>query len=80
MPITLWHGKREWTERDYVNICRENFTWKKIYRSKEEEARYTVFLYEEVRSILDMIDKKNLGDEAKNKIFFENAMKALKLQ
>ena len=80
MPITFWHGKREWTERDYVNICRENFTWKKIYRSKEEEARYTVFLYEEVRSILDMIDKKNLGDEAKNKIFYENAMKALKLQ
>jgi predicted TIM-barrel fold metal-dependent hydrolase len=57
MPILLWHGRREWTESTYRNLCREEFSWNMDRRSSEEEASYTMFLYEQVRAILDAVDK-----------------------
>ena len=80
MPILLWHGKREWTEREYINLCREPFTWNQERRSPEEEARYTFFLYEQMRSILDALDRNGFSEEDKAGVFAVNAKKALRLQ
>jgi len=80
MPILLWHGKRVWTERKYTNLCREPFTWNQERRSPEEEARYTFFLYEQMRSILDALDRNGFSEEDKAGVFAANAKKALRLQ
>ena len=80
MPITFWHGKREWTERSYVNLTRENYSWNKNRRSPEEESRYTIILYEGVRAILDAIDRYALGGKAEECVFGDNALAALHLK
>jgi len=72
MPILFWHGKRKWTEREYINLCRENFSWNKHLESPEEEAKYTFFLYEQMKSILDTADEIGFTGREKDKIFFDN--------
>lgn len=78
MPILLWHGRREWTERKYINLCREPFSWNTERRSRDE-ARYTFFLYEQMRSILDAVDRHGFSAKDKAGIFADNAEKALGL-
>lgn len=76
MPILFWHGRQEWTEREYRNLCREKFSWK-IPRPAEE-ATYTIFLYEQIRSVLDAIDRHGLSEEEKRGIFRDNALRVLR--
>lgn len=78
MPITLWHGKQKWRRKRYINIPREEFTWKKLRKPKEEPF-YNLILYEQVRSILDAFERNRLGKEEKEGIFYGNAIRALKL-
>ena len=78
MPITLFHGKREWTERTYINLSREDFSWNTDRRSHEEEAEYTLFVYEQVRAILDAIERNGLGERSKEDIFFRNAERLMR--
>ena len=77
MPITLFHGKREWTDRTYINLSSEDFSWNTDRRSTEEEAAYTLFIYEQLRTILDAIERNGLGREMKECIFFRNAERLL---
>jgi predicted TIM-barrel fold metal-dependent hydrolase len=79
MPILFWHGRREWTERTYHNLCREDYSWNTDRRPPEEEASYTLFLYEQMRAILDAIDRHALDERQKQGIFVENAQRALNL-
>ena len=68
-PILLWHGKREWSNGTYHNLCRENFGWNK-HAHPEDEAGYTFFVYEQINNILDRIGE---NDSMKQAVFFENA-------
>jgi len=77
LNVFLWHGKREWDEREYHNLCREEFTWKKIRRPREVEEQYTLFLYEQMRAILDAMDRHQLSPEDRDAIFYGNARRAL---
>ncbi len=79
MPITLWHGKREWTETGYTNICREDFSWKTRHMPVDIETGYVVFLYEEIRAILDALERHYPGGQEKEQIFFRNAERILGL-
>jgi len=79
LPIFFWHGRREWTDRDYHNLCREDFFWNKERRSADEEAGYTFFLYEQMRAILDVMDKHGMGMTEKAGLFGANARKLLGL-
>jgi predicted TIM-barrel fold metal-dependent hydrolase len=79
MPIFLWHGRREWTEREYINLAREEFTWSRNHRSAEEERTYTFFLYEQLRNILDAMERQSLGDAQKRGVFGGNARRVLGL-
>ena len=72
MPIMMWHGKREWTEREYFNLCREDFTWNK-HKYLADEPFYTFFIYEQVKTILDMIDAFRGTVETAQEIFYHNA-------
>jgi predicted TIM-barrel fold metal-dependent hydrolase len=78
-PIFLWHGKREWTERTYINISREQFSWNTVRRSSNEKAGYTLILYEQLRAILDSLDRCAPGKSARRQIFSLNAQKILDL-
>ncbi len=80
MPILLWHGKREWTKYKYTNLCREKFKWNQHRRSKEEESAYTFFLYEQIRSILDSLDKNGCSEKDKSGVFGQNAKRVLGIE
>jgi uncharacterized protein len=54
-PIMLWHGKREWPNGTYINLCRENFSWNKHYYPDQENS-YTFIVYEQLNNILDAIN------------------------
>jgi predicted TIM-barrel fold metal-dependent hydrolase len=77
MPITFFRGRQEWTERDYSILTSDPFTWNKVRKTPEVEAEYTIYIYEEVRAILDAIDRNGLGEREKEGIFRENALRAL---
>ena len=79
MHVLFWHGKREWDEKNYYNITRENYSWNTNRRSPEEEAAYTLFLYEQMKSILDAIDKHGFSESEKRDVFGLNARRALKI-
>lgn len=59
LPIFLWHGKREWDEKGYHNLCREDFSWNK-HKYPQDEPNYTYFIYEQLNNILNMLG----GDRA----------------
>jgi predicted TIM-barrel fold metal-dependent hydrolase len=79
MPITFFRGKQEWTERDYAIVTSDPFTWNKVRKPPEVEAKYTIYIYEEVRAILDALERNGLGEREKEGIFRENALRALGL-
>ena len=80
MPIPLMHGRRTWTDREYKNYCREEYVWNKdSHEPPEIEKNYTLFLYEEIKAILDGIEKAGLSEGQKKGIFRDNSMRALKL-
>lgn len=68
-PILLWHGKREWKNGTYTNLCRENFSWNKHFYP-DDEKNYTFFVYEQIKNILDIIGD---DEEKKQAVFFGNA-------
>lgn len=68
-PILLWHGKREWKNGTYTNLCRENFSWNK-HLYPDDEKNYTYFVYEQIKNILDIIGN---DEEKKRAVFFGNA-------
>ncbi len=72
LPILLWHGKRRWTETEYYNLCREEFTWNKHFEP-EAEKDYTFFVYEQCRAILDSIEKEGGSCQNIKDLFFNNA-------
>jgi hypothetical protein len=73
MPISLFRGKREWTDRTYINLSSQDFSWNKNRRPPEEEAEYTLFVYEQVRTILDALDRNGMTEGQRDGIFFRNA-------
>ena len=79
MPMVLWHGRREWTEKSYTNLSSEDFSWNTDRRSPEVEKTYTFYLYEEVRSILDGAENRGLTKNQIADIFRSNALRALSL-
>ena len=72
LPVFLWHGRRRWTDTEYFNLCREDFWWNKHEEGAETEAKYTFFLYEQLRNLLDVTDEFE-GQALREKIFYENA-------
>lgn len=77
LPVFLWHGRRHWTEYKYFNLAREDFKWNRHEESPEVEATYTFFLYEQMKNILDVIDKIGGGKEMAEDIFHRNAERIL---
>ncbi len=77
IPILLWHGRRRWTETEYFNLCRENFSWNK-HEELDKEAKYTFFVYEQVKNMLDSLMQAGASTQDINNIFSLNADKVYK--
>jgi predicted TIM-barrel fold metal-dependent hydrolase len=77
MPIVLFHGRRTWTRDMYVNHSSEDFSWNTDREPPEVEQNYTLFLYEEVRAILEAAKRAGLSVKEKQDIFRGNALRAL---
>ncbi len=75
MPFMLWHGRRRWTERTYINLCREDFPWNR-HLEPELETDYTLFIYEQVKVILDVTGQAGTDrDRLRTAVFSGNAEK-----
>ena len=79
LPIFFWHGRRTWTEREYHNLCRERFSWNTLHGPPEVEATYTFFLCEQMRVILDAVERHRFSKTETEGLFWGNARRALKL-
>jgi predicted TIM-barrel fold metal-dependent hydrolase len=72
MPILFWHGRRSWTQKEYHNFCREPFSWVTEHEAPEVENRYTLFLYEQMKNILDAMDRHRFTARDKEALFYTN--------
>ena len=72
LPIMLWHGRRRWTETEYINLCREHFNWNK-HLEPEAEAGYTLFVYEQIKAMLDTLAAARDPQQAIQAVFHDNA-------
>jgi predicted TIM-barrel fold metal-dependent hydrolase len=77
MPILFWHGRRTWTETGYRNLCREEFSWNTQHEPAEVEVEYTLFLYEQMRAILDTMDQHRFKVSKRTAVFCDNAERIL---
>ena len=77
LPITFMRGMREWHGEKYVNFTSGNYVWNTNRKSPEEEAKYTLFVYEEIKACRQGVESVGLGEEAAQSIFFNNAQKLL---
>ena len=72
LPIMLWHGRRRWTETEYINLCREHFSWNK-HLEPDAEAGYTLFVYEQIKAMLDTLAAARDPQQAIQAVFHDNA-------
>ena len=72
LPIMLWHGRRRWTETEYINLCREDFSWNR-HLEPEAEAGYTLFVYEQIKAMLDTLAAADDPQQAIQAVFHDNA-------
>jgi len=77
LPITFMRGMREWHGEKYVNFSSGNYIWNTNRKSREEEAKYTLFIYELIKACREGIEGVRLGKEAIRNIFFNNTKKLL---
>ncbi|MBQ8732646.1 MAG: amidohydrolase family protein [Oscillospiraceae bacterium] len=73
LPVFWWHGRRQWTETSYRNLARENFPWNQHVEGKEVEEGYTLFLYEQLKNLLDVTGQAPNATELREKIFYRNS-------
>jgi len=77
LPITLMRGMREHIGERYVNYTDGNYSWNTNRKSPEVEARYTYFLYEEIRALIRAVERAGLGRDALEKIMLLNAKRLI---
>ncbi|MDO8683488.1 MAG: amidohydrolase family protein [Armatimonadota bacterium] len=72
LPITLMRGVREHVGDKYINYTDAPYSWNVNRKTPEEEAKYTFFIYEEIRALIRAVEKSGLGAEAIEKIMYSN--------
>ena len=73
LPITLIRGMREHVGERYINYTDGPYSWNTNRKSPEEEAKYTCFVYEELRALRKAIERSGLGSDAVEMIMYSNS-------
>jgi len=79
LPVTRMRGVREHVGETYINYTDAAYSWNVKRKSPEEEARYTYYLYEELRALITAVQRAGLGKDAMGKIMFSNGARLLGL-
>ena len=77
LPITMMRGFREHSGETYINYTDGPFTWNNNRKSREEEAKYTYYIYEELRALIKAFESTGLGRDAFEKVMYTNAISLL---
>ena len=77
LPITLIRGVREYVGERYINFTDAPYSWNTDRKSPEGEARYTFFLYEELRALITALGRVGMGKAA---ILYSNAARMLGIE
>ena len=79
LPVMLMRGIREYEGENYINFTNGPYSWNKNRKSPEVEARYTYFVYEELRALIKAVQRLGLGREVVEQILYTNSAKLLQL-
>jgi hypothetical protein len=79
LPITLMRGFREHRKETYINYTDGDYSWNKNRKSPEEEAKYTFYLYEELRALIEAVKSVGMGKREFEMIMNLNSAKLLGL-
>lgn len=79
LPIMLMRGVREYSCGKYTNFTNGPYSWNTNRKSKEQEAQYTYYLYEEIQSIIEAVKRLGLGIDCMEKIMYSNSANLLGL-
>jgi len=77
LPVTMMRGVREHVGEKYVNYTDGPYSWNVNRKSPEEEARYTYYLYEELRAMIAALKRVGLGVAAMEQICYSNSARLL---
>jgi hypothetical protein len=77
-PILFLRGKQEWHGDKYVNFTSQMFMWNVERRPPEEEARYTLFIYEQLRALREACERAGVVREGAERVLYSNAAGLLK--
>ncbi len=72
-PITFMRGMREWHGEEYVNFTSGDYVWNTNRKSRQGEAKYTLFIYEQIKACRDALESTGLSGQTAHKIFSANA-------
>ena len=72
-PVFYMRGRRQWSGRIYVNRTNREFFFNKEREAPEVEARYTLYMYEDLKAIRDMCEEFGLAHRQVDAIFYGNA-------
>jgi len=72
LPITTMRGVREHVGEQYINFTSANYSWNTRRKSPDAEARYTFFLYEELRALIGAAGRCGLGRDDVARIMYGN--------
>jgi len=77
-PVFYMRGRRQWQGRTYVNRTNRDFYFNKEREAPEIEARYTLYMYEDLKVIKDASEEVGLGRGEVEAMFFGNADRLLR--
>ncbi len=77
LPLMMMRGCRDHLGADYVNYTNGPYSWNTNRKSPEEEARYTYYVYEQLRALIKAAKNAGLDKPAFHKILYHNAAKLL---
>ncbi|MCL5103411.1 MAG: amidohydrolase [Armatimonadetes bacterium] len=72
LPLLMMRGVREHVGEEYINYTDGLYTWNTRRKSPEEEADYTFYVYEELRSLIKACERSGCGVQAFEKILYSN--------
>ena len=78
LPITLMRGVREYDGERYINFTNGPYSWNTNRKGPEEEAKYTYYLYEEIKALIEAVKQAGLDREALERIMYSNCARLLR--
>ena len=66
-------GRRQYRERTYINRTSYPFHFNRDRESAEVEARYTLYMYEDLYAIKTACQELGITDDGVDSIFYGNA-------